>query len=258
MNQTDAVICCIAKDEQRYILEWITYHLKLGFAKIYIYDNSDDFNTKLFFEKIDKKITDKLVLIHFPGRGQQVPAYENFRVHHSKKHTWTAIIDIDEFIVMKEWMPISKFLEKYCATGALGLNWRLFGDSGHTVYTDEPVTSRFIMCQKGINPHVKSISKNSDVERYNIHNSTTKKGILKDCFGNHISGPFNNKGNLNIAYINHYFVKSKEEWTIKRLRGRSDGLANRQDREFVGHNINEVEDLSAKEFYLNDKLDFNI
>lgn len=38
-------ICCIAKNEDRYIHEWIAYHLKLGFDKIYIYIMSDNDDT---------------------------------------------------------------------------------------------------------------------------------------------------------------------------------------------------------------------
>lgn len=32
-----SAIVCIAKNEDHYIDEWIKYHLKLGFAKIFVY-----------------------------------------------------------------------------------------------------------------------------------------------------------------------------------------------------------------------------
>ena len=41
MTPYDAVICCIALDEEAYIDEWIQYHLHIGFSHIYIYDNKD-------------------------------------------------------------------------------------------------------------------------------------------------------------------------------------------------------------------------
>jgi len=102
---TDAVICCIAKNEGPYLLEWINYNLKLGFSKIYIYDNNNDktklqtyFNNEIFFSR---RIRSKIILIHFPGPQKQIEAYNNFIIHHSYKHTWVAFIDCDEFIVLK-------------------------------------------------------------------------------------------------------------------------------------------------------------
>ena len=73
----DTVICCIAKKETNYIEEWIRYHLKLGFSKIYIFDNSDDFELRDFLSnsKIDFS---KIMLIHFPGKGKQLMTYYTF------------------------------------------------------------------------------------------------------------------------------------------------------------------------------------
>ena len=33
-------LVCIAKNEDDYIEEWVNYHLKLGFSKIFIYENN--------------------------------------------------------------------------------------------------------------------------------------------------------------------------------------------------------------------------
>ena len=40
----EASIVCIAKNEESFINEWIYYHIKLGFSKIIIYDNSDNYS----------------------------------------------------------------------------------------------------------------------------------------------------------------------------------------------------------------------
>lgn len=32
-------VCAIAKDENRYVLEWTAYHLALGFDHVFHYDN---------------------------------------------------------------------------------------------------------------------------------------------------------------------------------------------------------------------------
>lgn len=32
-----SILCCIAKNEDNYINEWVEYHLKLGFDRVVIY-----------------------------------------------------------------------------------------------------------------------------------------------------------------------------------------------------------------------------
>lgn len=258
----DAVICCIAKLEGPYILEWVTYHLKLGFSKIYIFDNNND-KTRLrsYFtnrDYVSQQIANKVVLIHFPGNPAQLEAYEKFRINYSYKHTWVAILDCDEFIVLKKWEPITIFLSKFCKQGTLSLNWRLFGDSGRTNYSSEPVTQRFTLCESKLNCHVKSISVCKDIKYLNHpHMPELKNGYQHDVNGTKINGPFNNNNeSLNIAYINHYFGKTREEWQIKKDRGKATGEMKRTDCEFDAHNFNEVEDLSAHNFYTDSSLNF--
>lgn len=259
-----AAICCIAKLEGPYILEWVTYHLKLGFSRIYIYDNNND-KTRLrsYFsnrEVVSEKIFNKVSIIHFPGKTKQMPAYNNFLVHFSNRHKWVAYLDCDEFIVLKNWEPITVFLSKYCQTGSLLLNWRLFGDSGRQNYSPEPVTQRFTMCDANLTHNVKSISICKDINFIsNPHTPELKNGLLRDVNSNVITGNlvYNNNSTLNIAYVNHYFGKTYEEWIIKKNRGRSDIDSIRMDYDFHGHNKNDVEDLSAHLFYTDPNLDFS-
>ena len=73
---TTSAICAIALQEERYIDEWIRYHLSLGFHNIYVYDNSDDHSLK-------NKQSDRVTIIHFPGKSlpnkpKQIDAYHAF------------------------------------------------------------------------------------------------------------------------------------------------------------------------------------
>ena len=36
-----SAVCAVARNENAYLLEWIDYHLNLGFDKIFLYDNND-------------------------------------------------------------------------------------------------------------------------------------------------------------------------------------------------------------------------
>jgi hypothetical protein len=235
MNK-NAVVCCIAKNEELYINEWINYHLTIGFKKVYIYDNSDDNILKFLNNK-------NIIITHLPGKSKQFDAYNHFFKNYSQNHTWCAVIDCDEFIVLKKHNKINDFLNEYLLNGALGINWVIFGSNGHSEYYPELVRKRFTRRQKGVNKHIKCIVCCKDVIEYNNpHYPTNLINKVKDCDGNIIEGPFNESGSDEIIQINHYFTKSKEEFDIKRSRGMADTGAIRTDVEFAAHDLNDIEE----------------
>jgi hypothetical protein len=251
----EPVLCCIAKNEELYIIEWIIYHLKIGFCKIFIYDNNND-NSQLdiLLKKIEIKIRERIVIISFPGNIKQIDAYNHFLKFFSKNWKWVSIIDCDEFIVIKDpnYIPIKKLLIEYCKEGSLGIHWKLFGNNNKDIYEDEPVTSRFTKCEKLLNPHIKSISVCKDIKYFNnphypiLYNNKNHK----DYLGRIINGPLQCIGlEDDMIYINHYFCKTMEEWNIKRDRGRADCNVKRDDLEYNLHNKNEIEDMLACNFY---------
>ena len=242
---SNAVICCIALNEEPYIDEWIKYHLVLGFNHIYIYDNSDNYSLK------DKK-TDKVTVIHFPGITKQLEVYNLCIVQYKKKHKWCAFIDCDEFIVLKKHSNINEFLKDYDSHDSIGLNWKMFGTSNEKIYRDEPVTSRFKYCNKNIDIQIKSISKLSNINIYvSPHYPVLLKGNNYDTRGNIITGPFNDKGSDEIACIHHYYTKSEEEFLKKINRGRADITEKRSIEELIEIHSknNDVYNSDAWDFY---------
>jgi len=255
----NAVICCIAKNEERYIMEWILYHLEMGFYRIYIYDNNYNQNqlpNYLSKHKLYPIIKKKVRIIYFPGKLRQIPAYNHFVKNVSHLWRWVAILDCDEFITIKNlnYLPISKFLSKYCREGSLAIHWRLFGGNGHIKYQNKNVTDRFTKCERNLDKHVKCISVCNHIS--NIHNPhiPSLKGQYKqyDCLGRLCNGPLNyiglDESNVGI-YINHYFCKSREEWIYKKNKGMADNLNIRGNQEYDNHNKNDIDDLFANNFY---------
>jgi hypothetical protein len=166
---------------------------------------------------------------------------------------WVAFIDLDEFIVLKR-HPDVKSLIGECSGGqggALAINWVLYGSNGHLEQTHQPVTQRFTRRGAHINEHVKCIVYIPHVASMDIHCPTLKTGYVQyDCDGRVFSGPFNKAGNLDTAVINHYFTKSLAEFRQKVLRGKGDSLIVRSLSEFASHDLNDVEDTSAKDFFI--------
>ena len=242
-----AVVCAIAKDEGLYIDEWVRYHLGLGFHKVYIYDNSDEHALKTLPQRYPWGAVE---VVHFPGVARQMPSYSDFHRRYRQgehRHTWCAFIDIDEFIVLKKHPDIRSFLEEHCQAGAIALNWYLFGSSGHSKYSPEPVLQRFQLRDAQLNSHVKCIVRLTDMRGIsNPHHPHLAAGqVQRDTSGRICFGPFNAKGPSDVAVIHHYFTKSKDEFMQKKARGMADQVGVRNAGEFQVHDKNEVLDPTA-------------
>lgn len=253
-----AVVCAIIKGEDFYIEEWIIYNLKLGFSKIYIYDNSDD-NSYSYLEDI---FGDYITVTHFPGLGQQIQVYNTFFRSHGKNHKWAATIDVDEFIILKKHDNIIDLLKEYCISGSLALNWVMIGSCDQKIYIPKDVISRFLYRPFNIHQNVKVITVCEDFDSFwypDPHWCDLRAGTCQhDTSGKQFRGPFNPNGPTDIAVINHYYTKSYDEFIWKRDKGTvTDGRILEMSY-FGDHNINEVHDPSALDFYNKPTPDQNI
>jgi hypothetical protein len=229
-------LVCIAKNEDHYIDEWIKYHLKLGFDDIFVYTNDWDFN----YSHPNVHITE------FNGSQAQIRAYTHCYDKISSSYNWIAFFDVDEFLVLKKHENIKDFLKDYTEYASVSINWVLFGDNNITFVNNEySVIKRFTKRQILTNNHVKSIYNTLYPHKVSIHNSNIPS---VDPNFNSFSGPFNNIGGDEIAQLNHYFCKTKEEFKNKVERGRADTGEIRDYSVFDICNLNEIEDLHAYKF----------
>lgn len=242
MQKLKSVVVCIAKKEEDYIGEWIDYHLKLGFDKIVVFKNDWDF-----------KVNNPRVLeIDFNGTNQQIISYNTFIFNFKDQVEWAAFIDVDEYICLKRHKNIREFLAEYDHLNCIGINWKLFGDSGLTT-PDKGVVKRFTKCG-GDNSHLKMILRPSINPVFFYPHSTNKQWTTTN--NQKGFGPLNHSPDYNTIQLNHYFCKTREEYTHRRSIGRADTPVGhpqhiRGPNEFDAHNFNDFEDNTAKDFYLN-------
>jgi hypothetical protein len=82
-------------------------------------------------------------------------------------------------------------------------------------------------------------------------------GYLKNTKGDVITSPFNNNIDFSYIQLNHYKCKTFEEYKYIRTRGLADGFIDIKkhlenlEEDFNHYDINEIEDLTAKNFYQN-------
>ena len=234
-------LVCIAKDEEHYIQEWVSYHKKLGFDKIYIYQNN--WRTDIMDPIVEK--------IEMDGHPMQATAYLNFIDAYSAEYDWVAFFDVDEFLVLKKHKNIHEFISDYSDAEAIGINWVLFGDNNLLGPTDYSVLSRFTSRQTAVNPHIKSVlNLRKKIRPIFGHIHSPDNYQITSPEGSTFAGPHNHNGSDQIAQLNHYFGKTYMEFLNKIKRGDVNGML-RDDHDFHRHNFNEIKDFTALKFYTN-------
>lgn len=231
-------ICCIAKDEDDYLSEWINFHLKAGVDYFYIYDNGSKVPIKTIISEAG--LSAYVKVIEMPGKSKQVKAYKNCLRRFGKTSKWIAFIDLDEFILAKSTkgnLPL--FLKAYEPYGALAVNWQMFGSAYHLKRTNRPQLESFTLKAEENyykNTHVKSIVQPKYVkDKGNAHFFKFIDGYfaVNENF-NIVEGSFSNVS-VNKIQINHYYCRSLEEYKEKVIRGIADTKRPRQMDEFYEH-----------------------
>ncbi|CAM9780955.1 unnamed protein product [Heterosigma akashiwo] len=166
-----------------------------------------------------------VIVKHWPGTDVQGDAYVDCaRVNARRgRARWLAFIDTDEFLVLKKHANVIEFLQQHCESGALSVNWFIFGPNGRRVYQPLPVTLRFVYRHPGVNQHVKSFVNIQDLpfnqSGFGIQPHfpwLLKPGTQqKDTNGATFHGPFNPGGPTDVAVIHHYWTKSMKEFSYK-------------------------------------------
>ena len=124
------VVCAMAKNEHKYINEWIKHYIDLGFSKLYIYDN-DDIDSPNIKDTINTEYLDKVKIKNIRGQHSsrlQQRIYTGFYYKYSHNFDWVFFCDIDEFLVGTH--DIRAFLKKTRFQNAkqIRVKWKLFGD----------------------------------------------------------------------------------------------------------------------------------
>jgi hypothetical protein len=226
----DLAICCIAKDENPYLNEWIDHHLAIGVQHIFLYDNNSKESIKDFLGN-----QDNITVYNWPGTNRpQLPAYNNCLDNNRKEFKWIGFIDADEFIVPKSTNNLVEFLKNYEKEyiAGLSINWKVFGSNGHLTRQKSQIRS-YTKCFK--DKHCKVITRPEyTISFANPHFGNFIGGFWSvDENGKETRGPFNAHSS-SLIQINHYVNRSLEEFKEKIQKGRADCEDIRDISQFYG------------------------
>ncbi|MBQ3727822.1 MAG: glycosyltransferase family 92 protein [Selenomonadaceae bacterium] len=266
----DLAVVAIFKDEARYLKEWLDYHLLAGVEHFYLYNNdsSDDFR-KVLAPYVEENL---VTLIDLPGRVMQMPAYNDALEKFRFECRYLAFIDLDEFIFPKSNRSITEVVDEILSAdpnaAGLSIHWQLFGSNGQKKADySRGVLERFVTrAEKDFSNEVKTLVENGG-KRYGINfsvsngfiKSVTNPRCVKSVF-NHFANYFDGhytvdetgmqlKPTLAVypihaekIVVNHYVIKSREEYNRKLMRERVDDGSKWPADFFDGYDHNEVFD----------------
>ena len=252
------------RNEAPHLLEWVAHHRAAGITDFLIYTNDCQDGTEALLELLPN-------VTHVPLEGgKKPPQWRALRA--ASRHPivdssdWICCIDCDEFINFNSGLHAISDVIHQVDADAIILPWRLFGNSGLIEAGEGLTIERFTraspedMLYPAIGSYFKTLFRGKGPFRQlgvhrpkqrNPHRHKLPKWV--DGSGQAISGQLaENDGRImnwgmpiarDLIQLNHYSVRSVEEFMIKRIRG----LPNHQEKPidltyWVERNFNDVED----------------
>lgn len=239
-------ICAIAKNEGPYFKEWIEWHRGQGVNKFYIYDNESSDGTQ---DILQPYIESGVVLYKkWPGHRKQLAAYDDCLECHRFDARWIAFIDLDEFIVPVKDVSIPQFLSRFEGFAGVEVNWLIYGSGGQKAKTAGTMMERFkqhSVLNHRLNRHVKSIVNPRRVfAMIGCHEAAKISGYIADSHGQPVKKNFRDREpQQDIIRINHYAVRSYEEFIEKQARGRASGTQRTVSAEYFNqYDLNDIDE----------------
>ena len=257
-NNVKICLCAIVKNENKYLREFIKHYKKIGYDKIFLYDNND-----LKGEKIEEVINDfirKGFVKVFDFRekklnpNQQLAAYRDCYSRNSKFYNWLSFYDIDEYVeINKKYKKMKDFLNDkiFINCQSIKINLVYYYDYNLLYYENKPLQERIkkFSLDNPANKHIKStvrgnLSINFWQKAKDPHTSQIK---FTSCSSSgkrvRYNSPFVNPPDYVNAKIKHYYYKSFEEYCLKIKRGRADMKYNQSNKK--------IKEIKSKLFLLN-------
>lgn len=232
-------LCTIGKKENLYAYEFVEHYKKIGYDKIFIYDNNDIGDEK-FEDVLNKQISNNFVeIVNYRGyrskrQSPQSKAFIDCYEKNKNNYDWLSFFDFDEFLELKRNKNIKEDLsnKKFKKCANIKINWLMFTDNDLLYYENITLQKRFATprLHDNINLIIKSTVRGNLKFNYwrSMNNPHSSSNYLTACDSNgNITDPtkfYSSSINYEISYLKHYSTKTIEEYCNKIKRGRADLL----------------------------------
>ncbi len=250
-----ACVLACARNEGAYLLDWVSYHLSIGFEHVFLYtnDNQDGSDALLGLLAAQGIIT----WVRNECGQEMSPQFKCYA--HALRmlpqildYAWAAVLDLDEYVGFDpvRYSSFTDFLGQIelQSTDAVALCWLLHAARPEDRWSATSSLTRFPLRDPGVNPHVKSVIRPGLFWFSLPHDPVPSVGApfeFRSPDGSlHHHAAVHGRGaalsdapNAERAWISHYILRSAEEALWKWARGQGDLAANnpvsRRSLEFI-------------------------
>lgn len=246
MANIRTLLCCIGRQENQYIREYVEYYKNLGVTNICLYDNNYD-GEEHFEDVIGDYIESGFVILkNYRNRAKcQLQAYQECYKEYGRKYNWICFFDCDEFLTFKDDIKIDGYLSKdvFKKYNAIKVNWMIYGDGDMVRNDGRPLLERIetpvMPLTKHIaysfpeNNHIKTIIRGGLVSPQ-FMGQPHSTNVAKQCTASgkpadKVMSPFNQM-DYDQAWLRHYSTKTAEEYANKMIKGFPDQDFNDEKR----------------------------
>jgi len=246
-NEFLAISCM--KDEAAFILEWVAYHLAVGFDHFLIFTNDCTDGTDKMWLRLQELGLATHVVNENPGTApQKNMLHIESGVGRYRNWEWAMFFDVDEFINLKLGNgTLRDLLDQNPSANSHSLAWRLFGDSEIRDYDTEMVITKF---DRAASPQAswprqcagfKTLFKTEICRRLGVHRPKFHAEAVLDWrngSGKEIGEKYRDRGwsfdpddiGRDYGEINHYAVRTRDCFLLKNAKGLPNGGLDRSLR----------------------------
>lgn len=246
-----ALTACM-KDEGIFVLEWLAYHLGMGFDRVIVVTNDCTDGSPALLDRLAEMGLVTHIQQEVPeGRPPQDAGMDHvLRLCRDEGITHLLHIDSDEFLFFPEW-TLGKLLKRNHKADVVAIPWINFGDGGVRDWVPgDLVTERNTMSEPDTNPGVtkfKSLFKVASFASATDHNpleplidapKVTRPDGRKLRNGTLFQPksaryrPLGMACNVKDAFIFHYAVRSEDLFLMKNHRGDGQGKNGADDTKY--------------------------
>jgi hypothetical protein len=239
------------KNEGAFLLEWVAHHKSLGFDNILICTNDCADPTKAMALRLQEMGLAR----HHNTRPWAATSIQRSALKQAKRYAevtgadWLYVCDADEFLVVKFGDGTVQALTQAASPGTevISTPWRIFGPNGQREYREGPITQQFTHARRSvplghISPaYPKSVFRGlENIHRIGIHAPVPRPELGRDLRAELPGGqpmvPQHHKifvqADYRFAQVNHYVLRSRDSFLVKRERGRVNHTLQSMDMDY--------------------------
>jgi hypothetical protein len=224
------------KNEGCFLLEWVAHHKALGFDHLLICTNDCVDPTRIMVRRLQAIGLAQ----HHATRPWAATSIQRSALKQALRHEivqaaeWIYVCDADEFLVVKTGDGSARALVAAAGPEAevIAVPWRVFGPNGRRDYSPGRITQQFTMAMqnapssaayakslfRGL-PNMHRIGIHGPIPRANLGRPLRREmpgGIAMPERVHQLAAP----RDYSVAQINHYALRSRDSFLVKRDRGR--------------------------------------